>query len=60
MQTMIKQKEELLKKLGLTEEEVKTRFKPVDPSEERIIDGLERLFEELMKEEEQEDQDQTS
>ncbi len=57
---MMKPKEELLKKLGITEEEVKTRFKPVHPSEERIIDGLERLMEELMKEEEQKDKDQTS
>lgn len=57
---MMKPTDELLKKLGITEEEVQKPFKPVHPSEERIIDGLERLMEELMKEEEQEDQDQTS
>jgi hypothetical protein len=51
---MVKEKQELLKKLGLTEEEVATSFKPVLPSEERVIDGLERLLEELLKEEEDE------
>ncbi len=48
---MTSPKEELLKKLGLTEEDSIERSKLVNPATERVIDGLERLLEELAKEE---------
>jgi hypothetical protein len=48
---MITSKRDLIKRLGLTEEEAALPFKPVNPTEERIIDGLERLLEELAEEE---------
>ncbi len=48
---MTSSKEELLKKLGLTEEEPIERSKLVNPATERVIDGLERLLEELAQEE---------
>lgn len=48
---MTSSKEEFLKKLGLTEEESIDRSKLVNPETERVIDGLERLLEELAKEE---------
>ncbi|MDY0187142.1 MAG: hypothetical protein RBR16_04385 [Syntrophus sp. (in: bacteria)] len=54
---MERYKQELLKKIGLTEEDLQKSSKLVNPSEEQIIDGLERLLEELIKEEEQEKDD---
>lgn len=50
---------DLFKKLGFIDEETNTPVKPVEPTTERLINGLERLLEELgIEEEEQEKSDQ--
>jgi len=51
---MTMSKQDLLKILGITDKETDVPIKPVNPQAEKVINGLERLLEELEKEEEQE------
>jgi len=57
---MIKSKRDLLKILGMNDEATDAPLKPVDPLAERAINGLERLIEELEKEEDVEKDAQAS
>jgi len=53
---MMTSKEDFIKKLCLNDEETDghTPLRRTNPALERVIDGMERLMEELAKEEEQE------